>query len=100
MCLNISYETPEHGAHNHPVRPIIDKVLFPSYWPGLAIVSGEKFQIEYVDHIVVVEISSCRAGGVVAHANRQGIELINRVIVVYVTGQERDLWHRGGRATG
>src|SRR5215207_3326265 len=65
---------------------------FPDQRTGLSVVAGQQFQIQNVDDIVVIQIGSAWGGGVVVHPDRQRIELINDIVAVNVTCQERDRW--------
>jgi hypothetical protein len=60
--------------------------LFPGERTSRSIVVSQQFQIEYVDDTIVVQIRGRGRGSVVVHPNRQGIELIDHVVPVNVTG--------------
>lgn len=69
----------------------------PGGWARLAIVLGEKLKIEYIDRIVVIQICCSRNVRVVAHADCEGIELIDHVVPVNIACQQCNRWH--GNAT-
>src|SRR5215216_224658 len=69
----------------------------PRQWTGLAIVLREKLKIKHVDRAIIIQICSGRNVRVIAHANRERIELIDCVIPVNITGKQSNRWH--GSAT-
>lgn len=87
------------GAYEN-VRPYSSiSVLFPGNRTGLAIITSQKFKVQNINDIVVVQV--CRGGGVcvVIHPDRHGIQLINDVVVIDVTSQQTNGWHGAGTST-
>ena len=75
-------------------------ILLPGNRSGFAIVQSQELQIQDIDHTIIIQIGGSWNRGVVAHPNRQGVQLINDIVVINVTRQQSDAWHRAGAATG
>ncbi len=67
---------------------LLDKKLkdtLLSYSTCLSIVICQRLEVKHIDDAIVVQICSSRDRGVITHANRQRIELIDDVVVVNIT---------------
>lgn len=61
--------------------------LLPPILRGrFSVVAGEQFQIQNIDHAVIVQVCLGWGGGVVTHANRQCVELVDHVVAVNIAG--------------
>jgi len=84
------------------VRPIYQLRVritdLPGNRTGRAIVPGEQLQVKNIDRPIVVQICCSRRGQVVAHPDRQRIELVDHLVVIDIAGEESDRWHTAGSA--
>src|SRR6266545_1454750 len=72
---------------------LLDKKLkdtLPSYRTCLSIVICQRLEVKHIDDAIVVQICSSRDRGVITHANRQRIELIDDVVVVNITRRQSE----------
>ena len=67
----------------------------PERGTGEAIILGQDLEIEHVDVAIVIEVGGGRCGSVLAHANGQGIELVDQVVAVDIAGDQVDGGHGG-----
>src|SRR6266511_4800742 len=70
-------------------------ILFPGDRTCLSIILGKKFQIEYVDDPIIIQIRFSGGRFVIVHPDRESIELIDDIIIVNITGDQSDRWERG-----
>lgn len=71
--------------------PLFMAFLLPLKWTGCSIIAGQELQIQHVDDPIIVQVCGSGNGCVVAHPDRQGIELIDHIVVDNITGQQSDL---------
>jgi len=69
-------------------------MLLPGERASLSIVAGQQFQIQHIDDPIIIQIRRRGRGSVVAHPNRQRIELIDDIVAVDVTSRQADRGHR------
>lgn len=71
--------------------PLFMAFLLPLKWTGCSIIAGQELQIQHVDDPIIVQVCGSGSGCVVAHPDRQGIELIDDIVIDNITGQQSDL---------
>src|SRR4026208_882342 len=74
--------------------------LLPKHWAGFSIVSSQQLQIQNVDDTIVVQVWRSWGGACVAHADRHGVELIDDIVVIDITGKQADGWQGRCAAIG
>lgn len=75
-------------------------LLIPLLWGRLSIVASQLFQIQDVDDTIIVQVRFGWGGGVVAHPDRQGIELVDNTIAVEIARQQGKGGFRAGVPAG
>ena len=76
----------------------IQAILLPGDWTRSAIVTSQKFKIQNIDDTIIVQVCGGGCGGVIAHAQRHGIELIDHIIAVNIASQQANGGHGIGAA--
>lgn len=66
----------------------LNNELLPGGRTRCSIISGQRFEIQDVDDVVVIQVCCFRRGRVIAHADGHCIELIDHVVAIDVTAQE------------
>src|SRR5690349_2165997 len=67
--------------------------LIPDLWGGFPIITRQQFEVQDVNHAIIVQVSLRGGCGIVAHPDRQGIELIDHIITIDIAGQQADRGH-------